>query len=108
MTRFALALLFALPLAAQNSSLQGLVSDAQAAAIPEAVVTITNTGTSAVRKTITGDAGSYLFAQVPPGSYKMIVEKPGFRTYTSEVVLQTNTPGTLNVRLELGQVNESV
>src|SRR5262245_43822073 len=109
MTRFALALLaVAVPLAAQNTSLQGVVSDTQAAAIPEAVITITNTSTTASRKTVTGETGSFLFAQVPPGPYKVTIEKSGFRTHSADLVLQTNTPATLNVSLELGQVNETV
>ena len=50
---FALAIA-ALPLAAQNSSLQGSITDAQGGAVPGAVVTATNTDTSAARKALTG------------------------------------------------------
>src|SRR5204862_3968495 len=97
MTRLTLAFLAVLPMAAQTSSLQGLVTDGQSAAIPQAVVTVTNTSTAASRKTLTGDTGSYLFAQIAPGSYKLVIEKPGFRTHTAEVLLQISTPATLNV-----------
>ena len=52
MTRYAIAVLIAaLPLAAQTTSVQGLVTDSQGAAIPEAVVTARNLDTSAERKT---------------------------------------------------------
>jgi len=109
MTRTIIAfVLAALPLAAQTSSLQGQITDAQAAAIPEAVVTATNLGTSAARKTITDAEGAYNFNQIPPGNYKLVIEKAGFRTHTADVVLQINTPASLNVKLELGQVNETV
>src|SRR5947209_2642534 len=112
MTRFALvlqaALLAMLPLAAQTSSLQGIVTDGQAAAIPDAVVTATNTATASVRKTITNETGAYLFAQIAPGNYKLLIEKPGFKTQSAEIVLQTNTPATMNLQLVLGQVNETV
>src|SRR4051812_11701138 len=97
-----------LPLAAQTSSLQGVVSDGQAGAIPEAVVTIVNQGTSSARKTISNEAGSYSFLQVAPGAYKLTVEKAGFRAYNSVVRLQIDTPATLNVQLEIGAVTESV
>jgi hypothetical protein len=97
-----------LPLAAQTSSLQGVVSDAQAASIPEAIVTITNQSTSAARKSLTDAAGTYNFLQVAPGAYKITVEKPGFRSYNSAVRLQIDTPATLNIAMELGQVTESV
>src|ERR1035438_5298200 len=109
MTRFVLAIaIAALPLAAQNSSLQGTVTDAQGAAVPSAVVTATNTGTSAIRKALTDGTGSYSMLQMPPGSYKVTMEKPSFRTHGTDLVLQTATPETLNVKLELGQVTETV
>src|SRR4051794_951279 len=97
-----------LPLAAQTSSLQGVVSDGQAGAIPEAVVTIVNQGTSSARKTISNEAGAYSFLQVAPGAYKLTVEKAGFRVYNAAVRLQIDTPATVNVQLELGAVTESV
>jgi hypothetical protein len=109
MTRSTIAFVLAtLPLAAQTSSLQGLITDAQAGAVPEAVVTVTNVGTSAPRKALSDASGAFTFAQVQPGTYKVVVEKPGFRTHTAEVTLQINTPATLNVKLELGQVSETV
>jgi hypothetical protein len=105
MTRSIIAFVLAtLPLAAQTSSLQGSITDAQSAAIPEAVVTATNLGTSASRKALTDATGEYTFVQVQPGTYKIVVEKAGFRMHTAEVVLQINTPATLNVKLDLGQV----
>lgn len=97
-----------LPLAAQTTSLQGVVTDEQDAAIPEAVITVTNQSTSASRSTISNSAGAFSLVQLPPGSYSVEVQKPGFRTYTQQILLQVNTPATLNVRLEIGQVSETV
>src|SRR5208282_5300266 len=103
MTRLVFALaLAALPLAAQNSSLQGLITDAQGGAVPGAVVTATNTDTSAVRKALTDSTGAYSILQVTPGPYKVIVEKPGFRAHSTDIVFQTETPETWNVKLEVG------
>src|SRR5947199_9266061 len=102
MTRSILAFVLAtLPLAAQTSSLQGIITDAQSAAVPEAIVTATNLGTSASRKALTDATGEYTISQVQPGDYKIVVEKPGFRTHVSEVVLQINTPATLNIKLDV-------
>ena len=109
MTRFVFALaLAALPLTAQNSSLQGIVTDAQGGAVPQAVVTAINTDTSAVRKTLTDSLGAYSILQVTPGPYKVTAEKPGFRTHSTDIVFQTETPETWNVKLEVGQVTETV
>ena len=98
----------AFSLAAQTSSVQGTVTDGSSAAIPEAVVTVTNQSTSAVRKTLSSATGDYSFLQLPPGAYKVAVEKPGFRAANTELRLQIDTPANLNIQLELGQVTESV
>ncbi len=99
----------ALPLAAQqNSSLHGTVTDAHGATVPGAVVKALNADTSATRAALSSDLGEYEIAQVPPGKYKITVEKPGFRTHVTDVVMQTNTPLTLDVKLEVGAVSETV
>src|SRR5215813_2591782 len=107
-SRLFVFLLGVLPLAAQTSSLQGVITDAQSGIVPEAVVTAINQSTSAARKALTAGNGSYSFLQMPPGNYKISVEKPGFRTYTAEVRLQIDTPATLDVKLEVGAVTETV
>jgi len=93
---------------AQTSSLQGIVTDQQGAAITEAVVSITNIDTSSARKVIVNATGAYSFPQMPPGNYKVEIQHPGFRTYNSQVRLQINVPSTLDVKLELGQVSEVI
>ena len=105
---FTAFLLGVLPLVAQTSSLQGVVTDAQSGAVPEAFVTAVNQSTAAARKALSNAAGAYSFLQVPPGTYKLTVEKPGFRAFVTEVRLQIDTPATLDIKLELGQVTETV
>ena len=109
MTRFLLLGLAALlPLAAQTSSLQGTVTDGQNAAVADAIVNLVNEETTTPRKTIASPLGSYSFAQVPPGAYRLEVAMPGFRVFKAQLRLQINTPAALNVQLEVGQVTESV
>jgi hypothetical protein len=97
-----------LPLAAQTSSLQGVVTDAQGAVIPAAIVTVTNTDTSASRKEVTDDAGTYRILQVVPGPYKIEAQKAGFKTKTASLALQVDVPATLNLQLEVGESVETV
>ncbi len=97
-----------LPLAAQTSSLQGVVSDQTGAVVPGAAVTITNTETSASRQELSDDTGTYKFLQVMPGPYKVEVQLPGFTTKVSQVVLQVGQPATLNLELAVGQATDVV
>lgn len=109
LSRFLTTLVFcALPLAAQTSSLQGVVTDTQSGVIPDAVVTLTNVSTSAARKTVSDAAGGYSFPQVPPGSYKITAERPGFHTFAAQVRLQIDTPATLDIKMEVGEVTQTV
>jgi hypothetical protein len=103
-----LALLPALPVTAQTSSLQCIVSDAQGAVVPEAVITATNQATALVRGGISDSKGEYTFAQMPPGTYKLEAKKPGFREYATTITLQTDTPLTLDIKMEIGQIIEVV
>jgi len=102
-----LAVLLA-PLFSQSSSLQGSISDEQGAAIPAAIVGLANEETATARRTVASPQGLYQFAQVPPGNYRVEVTMPGFRVFTTTVRLQINTPATLDVKLEVGQVTETV
>lgn len=107
--RLAAAFFFcALSLMAQSSSLTGVVTDAHGAIVPGAIVKAVNDDTAVTRSALSSDLGQYELVQIPPGKYKITIEKPGFRTHITEVVLQTDTPETLNVKLEVGQVTETV
>jgi hypothetical protein len=92
----------------QTSSLQGVVTDPQGAAIPAAIVTITNSDTSASRREVTDDTGTYRILQVLPGPYKVEVQKPGFKTKATTQVLQVDVPATLDLQLDVGQTSETV
>lgn len=112
-SRACIAAVFALTMgcafAQGTTSLRGVVYDTAGAVVPGTAVTLTNMATSAVRSSLTDDSGVYQFAQTPPGTYEVKAEKPGFRTVvSSKVQLQVSTPSTLDLRLEVGAVTESV
>ena len=92
-----------------TTSLRGTVTDPSAAAIPNATVHLVSAQTGIERTASTGPEGNYEFLQVPPGTYRLIVEAPGFRKLEREnVQLLVNTPATINVQLEVGRVTEIV
>ncbi len=97
-----------LPLSAQNSSLQGLITDDHGAGIPGAVVSIVNLETKTPRKEVSTATGGYSFQQVPPGPYSIEVQKPGFKTHLGKLTLQVSSQETLNIKLDVGQVSESI
>jgi len=55
------------------------VTDSAAAPIPETAVKLENLNTGVVLTTQSDREGSYVFPLVAPGTYRVIVEKTGFR-----------------------------
>jgi len=57
----------------------GTVKDPSGAFVPMATVSLTNTGTNAVRTAMTDTNGNYQFVNVEVGDYKLTVEAAGFQ-----------------------------
>jgi len=84
-----------------TTSIRGTISNPAGTVIHGATVTLENTGTAAVRTTVTDETGNYQFPQVQPGTYRLRAEMTGFVSITREnLQLLVNTPMTLNLRFE--------
>src|SRR5262252_3810838 len=87
------------------SQISGTVRDSSGAVLPGVDVKVTNTDTTAMRTTVTNETGSYVFANLPVGPYRLEASLPGFTSYVqSGIVLQVNSNPTINVELKVGQV----
>src|ERR1043166_2667022 len=64
-----------------TATLQGTVTDSTGSVVPNARVSLVNEATNVKQQEkITDSRGAYLFTLLPPGSYKMTVEMPGFQS----------------------------
>ena len=119
--RFFLSILFAVALCllalppnshAQSAStgiVQGQVTDPTDALVAGATVTMTDKATNVSRTTTTNDSGRYVFVDVQPAVYSITVNKTGFRiTKISEQTVQVGLTATVNIKMELGSVAETV
>lgn len=92
-----------------TTQLSGTVSDTSAASVPAAKVTATNEATGLTYSVETTEAGLYAFPSIPVGSYTLSVEKTGFKKFQlTRIVLQINTPATVNAKLDIGAATETV
>src|SRR3954470_22380328 len=90
-------------------SIVGTVQDASGASVPNAAVSITDTATTQTRAATTTDEGSYVFADVPAGSYTLVVTAKGFRvSRTNNVQVAINSVSRNDVRLQVGELAETV
>src|SRR5438105_4570756 len=69
------------PLRAQNSqgTILGHVTDPTGAVVPGASVKLTNAATGIVKTSKTSALGDYIFVNVTPGNYDVMVEMQGFK-----------------------------
>ncbi len=92
-----------------TTSVRGAVTDPSGATIPNANVTLANQATGLARQTSTGASGIYTFTSILPGTYTLTVKAQGFRTSVQKgVVLEVNLPATVNVRMQVGAVSQTV
>lgn len=111
-TRLGAALLLAASLVSAQSfqgGVRGTVTDASGGAIASAKVSILDEATGVARSTISSADGQYVFNQVTPATYTVMAESPGFKKFERVgVVVATQQYVTLDLKLEVGQVTESV
>ena len=92
------------------TSVSGTVTDATAALVPGAAITIEDTGRGFTRSTTSDATGRYSFPQIPPGRYRLVTKMKGFNDVVIEdLELQVNSPATVNVELrQVSGVAEAV
>src|ERR1700694_2497248 len=92
-----------------NASLTGRITDSSKAVTPDAKVSAINTGTRVRYETVTNETGSYYVTNLPPGTYRIEVEKLGFKAVLkSDVILHVQDALEINFEMVLGSASESV
>jgi hypothetical protein len=87
----------------------GLVTDPAGAAVPDATVTVTDMVTQFKTVVGTSSDGNYGTPLLPLGTYRVQVEKPGFKTYIREgIIITSGIQYRQDVQLELGAVTQTV
>ena len=89
-----------------SSRITGTITDTSGAAVPGALVSITNEATKQTLTANTSDSGTYSFDLIPIGKYTITIEKTGFKKFVSTGNnVNVNLPTTINVPLEVGDIS---
>jgi hypothetical protein len=103
-----LLLLVQLSVQAQTGSISGVVADSNGAVVPGATVSVKGAAGQEYTVTTAGN-GTYTIPAVGNGLYIVTVTAPNFKTsVTQNVKVDVATPATVDVKLEAGNISETV
>jgi hypothetical protein len=94
---------------AQNSGIQGVVTDPTSAPVPAARISVTNLATGILTTVTTNQTGFYTAPFLPVGTYRVVAEKEGFSSITRDnLKLDVDQTARLDFQLRLGAVAETI
>src|SRR5260370_600656 len=95
--------------AAVSGRIAGTITDPSGAAIPGALITVTNTAQGIKAKAAAGTRGDYSFPSLPVGSYDILFEAKGFRSEKrTGLAIDANAAVEQSVALQLAQRSEEI
>ena len=106
-----IALMASRPVQAQfgTGTVNGTVSDATGAAIPNSSLTLTDVETNQTRKVVADQRGHYSVPDLKIGRYRLEASAPGFGTATKEgIEVTVGAQLTVDLPLTAGQVSTNV
>jgi hypothetical protein len=92
-----------------TATLSGKIVDQSGGRLPGVNVTVTNAATNQSRSVISNEEGLYRFAGLPPGTYSLKAELPGFASFNrSPLTLNVGAAIDQDVTMGISAVQESV
>ena len=92
-----------------NGFIAGRLTDPSKAAIVDAKVAAINAGTNVRNEGATNDSGEYYLTNLPPGSYRIEIEKTGFKKLIKpDVVVHAQDALAIDFEMTLGSGSDSI
>ena len=88
--------------------LSGQIADQTDLAVGGVQIRLRGLSTAVVRVSRSGQDGSFSIQNLPPDSYQVRLKSPGFTEHVEVVALEQNQTVTLNVRLRVGLLPETI
>jgi hypothetical protein len=92
-----------------NASLTGRITDPSKALVADARIAAINTGTNLHYEATTNGSGEYFLVNLPPGGYRIEIEKAGFKKLIKpDVVLHVQDALEIDLEMAIGAASETV
>lgn len=89
-------------------AIAGIVTDESGAVVANAAVSVANTETGLKREVKSGTEGQFSVPALPAGRYEVRTQQAGFRQTIREAIVVVGSTTTVDIRLQVGAVTESV
>jgi hypothetical protein len=95
--------------ASTTGSINGRVADSSGGVLPGVTVTVNSSSLMGVQSRVTDANGNYRFPALPPGTYTVTFELPGFNTLKREnIQISMGFSAAVNVELAVASLQETV
>ena len=92
-----------------DGTIRGYVRDEQQAALPGVAVTVTGTDVVGTRTVVSDETGFYRLLNLPPGTYSLAAELPGFARYVRpNIVVRAALNLGIDITMTVGKLEETV
>jgi hypothetical protein len=92
-----------------TGQIRGVVTDSSGGLLTNVSISVKSTALMTPRKTTTGEAGSYLFDSLPPGTYELTFAVSGFKTEVqSNIAITPGFTATISPQLQIGSTDQSI
>lgn len=92
-----------------TGSVVGTITDASGAGVSNGSVTLSSAATGFTRTVTANGSGEYSIPEVEPGTYKLTVVAPSYKTYVANnVQVNVATSNSVNAQMQVGGTSETV
>src|SRR5712692_7957815 len=92
-----------------NASLTGRIMDPSKAAVADVKIAVIRNDTNVRYETTSNISGDYYLTNLPPGTYRLEIEKPGFKKLIKpDVILHIQDALAIDFEMTLGSATESI
>jgi hypothetical protein len=91
-----------------TGTISGRVTDSSGGVLPGVTVTASSPNLQGPREAVTSASGDYVLALLPPGTYEVTFELPGFQTVKKSMEVASTEAVPLNMELGVGPLTETI
>jgi len=88
-----------------TGAIGGVVTNPNKEVVPNASVTVRNTGTNKEDTATTDDQGRFKVSNLQPGTYAVTINGQGFSPYTQETTVEIGRETSINAALSIGPIS---